>query len=179
MRIKASGCILCTVFFLFAAVLNASSEGNSLTGFTGEINSEGINIRSDSTTQSQIICQIKKGASVEVISELYDWYKIRLPKIAPSYVKKDLLECVNYENTAGPGNSMQISTNKRCLSAKASKDRINVRLKPNEPSVILGRLDKNEVANIVKETGDWYRIEPIQNSFGWINKKFVSKRSLR
>ena len=153
--------------------MNASSEQTS--PFTGEINSEGINIRSDSTTESQIICQIKKGARVEVISELHDWYKIRLPKIAPSYVKKGLLECVNYENTAGPGNYMQIPTNKRCLSAKASKDRINVRLKPNESSVILGRLDKNEVANIVKEAGDWYRIEPIQNSFGWINKKFVSK----
>ena len=160
---------------LFSSALSLSIACAQTPPFIGEINSEGINIRADSTTNSEIICQINKGTSVSVISELYDWDKIRLPKIAPSYVKKGLLECTSYENTYGPGNSFQIQTNKRCLSATASKDRINVRLEPNESSQILGSLDKNEVVNIVKETGDWYRIEPIQNSFGWINKKFVNK----
>jgi len=165
MRLKTINFILAAVFF----------SQNSLTGFTGQVNSEGINIRSDSTTESKIICQINKGDQVEVVSELYGWYKIRLPKQAPSYVRKDLLECTSYEKAVGFGNSMQIPTNKPCLSARASKDRINVRLKPNESAPILGRLSKNELVNIVNTAGDWQRIEPIQNSFGWINKKFVDK----
>jgi uncharacterized protein YgiM (DUF1202 family) len=171
MGLKTSLCMLVTLLFLFMASLSPSSAETP--PFTGEINYDNINIRSDSTTGSEIICQVNKGARVEVILELYDWYKIRLIKQAPSYVKKDFFECVNYEN---PVTAMaSFSADKRCLKASAIKGRINVRLKPNDSSAVLGRLDENETVNIVKLTGEWYRIEPIKNSFGWINKKFVTK----
>ena len=50
--------------------------------FNGEITSDNINIRTDSTVGSDIICALKKHDKVEVTAELYDWYKIRLPKKA-------------------------------------------------------------------------------------------------
>ena len=52
---------------------------------------------------------------------------------------------------------------------------MNIRAKPSEISPIVGIADKNEVLNITADAGNWYKIEPIQNSFGWIHKKFVSK----
>lgn len=39
----------------------------------------------------------------------------------------------------------------------------------------MGRVNKNEIVNILEEKGDWYRIEPVNNSFGWINNKFVDR----
>lgn len=127
--------------------------------FQGVINTDDINVRSDSTVSSQAICKINKGDKVEVVQELYDWYKIRLPKTAPSFIKKDLVSVV--------GNN----------TAKVLKNNVNIRMQPSESSWILGKVDKNEVVSILKERDAWYKIEPVNDSFGWIHKSFVEKVS--
>ena len=172
MRLKSFSYLIATG--LFSAFLIAKASLAQTPVFTGEINSQNINIRADSTTEAEIICQINKGTKVEVISELYEWYKIRLPKAAPAFIKKEFLKCVNYENINSPG-ILPLKTGKDCISAVAIKDRINIRLKSDESSPVIGRLNENEVVNIVRPAGNWYMIEPIPNSFGWVNKKFVNK----
>jgi len=146
-----------TLFCIFLFFRNCPAEETF--PFAGEVNADDINIRSDATVNSQAVCIVGKGTRIDVISGSYDWYKIRLPRIAPSYIKKGMVECI--EDT--------------CLSAKVIKSRVNIRLYPNETSPILGQTDKNEIVNIRQEKGDWYKIEPILNSFAWINKKFVDK----
>lgn len=123
----------------------------------GRVTADNINVRSDATINSQIICQVRESDTVEVILDRYDWYKIKLPKTAPVFVKKELIACID--------------TN----TAKAVKDNINIRLLPSESSVVLGEISKNEILNILEDQGDWYKIEPTDNSFGWIHKKFVEK----
>lgn len=125
--------------------------------FLGEINADNINVRSDSTTSSKIICILNKGEYIEVTKELYEWYKIKLPKTAPSFIRKDLVELIEIDGKI----------------AKVTKNNVNIRFAPDESSAILGRADINEVINIISETPQWYRIEPIDNTFGWIHKKFV------
>jgi len=124
--------------------------------FQGEINANNINIRSDSTVNSKIICAVNKGEPVEVIRESYGWYKIRLPKAAPSFIRKNLVTLIDEK------------------TVKVIKDNVNIRLNPSESSPILGRAGKNEVINILGDRGEWYKIEPLNNSFGWVNKKFVN-----
>jgi len=124
--------------------------------FLGEINANNINVRSDSTVSSKIICTVNKDQPVAVVKELYEWYKIRLPKIAPSFIKKDLVILIDNK------------------TAKPIKDSVNIRLNPDDSSPILGKLGKNEVIVIVENMGEWYKIEPINESFGWVNKKFVN-----
>jgi SH3-like domain-containing protein len=138
----------------------------TFTVFTGQVNSEGINLRVDATTGAALICTLTKGELVEVVGEAYDWYKIRLPNEAPAYVKKNLVECIHLDATPNFG---------ECHSAKVIKDRINVRLGPNESSWILGKIDKLTVVNVLGHEGDWYKITPVYQSYGWVNKKFVSR----
>lgn len=123
--------------------------------FKAEVNENGVNIRSDSTTSAEIICQINKGERLYVISKIYDWYKIRLPLQAPSFIKKDFVDIVQ-------GNS-----------GKIMNDNVNVRLRPDISSTILGRVNKDESVNILGDSGEWYRIEPVKNSSGWIHSMFV------
>lgn len=133
--------------------------------FQGEVNAGNINVRTDATVSSEIICAVDKDDRVEVIMELYDWYKIRLPQKAPSYIKKDLISCID----------IQPATENQCKNAKVLKDRVNIRLRPDDSSPIIGVANKNEIVNILKDKGGWYKIEPVQTSFGWINKRFVNK----
>lgn len=151
--------------FLLAHFSFANCAQESFLSFKGEINSDNINIRQDSTVNAPIICNVDKDSRVEVISDFYEWYRIRLPKFAPSYIKKSLVECIFYEEP---------QINRACQNGRVLKDRVNVRLSPNENSPILGQIDKNETVNIIQEESDWYKIEPIKESFGWIHKKFVS-----
>jgi uncharacterized protein YgiM (DUF1202 family) len=153
-----TGLFILLLIFSFASDLSA----DAFSAFTGQVNLEDINVRVDATVNSQVICTLSKGNLVEVVSEAYDWYKIHLPKEAPSYVKRDFLECVN-------------RVSDKCSNAKVTGYKVNVRLGPNESSWILGQVDKATVVNIIQEQGNWYKIEPVYQSYGWVNKKFISK----
>ncbi len=148
---------LSRVFVFFSFFLIGLSSVFGFESFLGRINSDNINIRSDSTINSQVISSINREEIVEVVNELYNWYKIRLPIKAPSFIRKDFVSNVD-ERTA-----------------LVLKTGVNIRLGPNESSAILGRVDKNEIINILQESGAWYKISPVNNSFGWIYKKFVDK----
>lgn len=148
---------LILIIFMLVQICFAQESTKNL--FYGIINNDNINLRTDSNTSSQIICKINKNTPVEIIQEKYDWYKIKLPKTTGLYVRKDLITSIDEK------------------TAKASKDNINIRLQPNESCPVLGQIHKNEIVTILSDNGEWYKIEPAGNSFGWIHKKFVNKNA--
>jgi len=135
--------------------------------FIGKVNANNINVRVDATTGAPIACTLARGQLIEVVRESYDWYKIRLPKTAPSYIKKSLVQCIDRDVSA--------SEPFKCLNGKVTAEKVNVRLGPSEDSWILGKADKSTIVNILGEKNSWYKIEPVHQSFGWIHKKFVDK----
>lgn len=161
---------LFSIFFFTGLALTTAVLAATFTAFSGQVNADKINVRVDATVGSAVACSLDKGALVEVVAEAYDWYKIRLPKEAASYINKNLVECINTESVSAATN-----TPAKCLNAKVIKERINVRQGPSEATWILGKADKLTVINILGQEGDWYKIQPIYQSYGWINKKFVNK----
>ncbi|MFH1457717.1 MAG: SH3 domain-containing protein [Candidatus Omnitrophota bacterium] len=176
MRLKICVINLCVLLSLTGVFfVPAPGLAQEAFPFQGLINEDDINIRSDSTTGASIICVGKKGTRLEVVGENYDWYEIRLPPQAPSYVSKELVECLDSKTVQSQGTDFAAKAPQRCQSGKILKDRVNIRLEPDLSSQILGKADQNEIVTIASETQDWYKILPIQNSFGWIHKKFISK----
>ncbi len=163
--------------FIFLAFLNICLAQNPVP-FQGEVNGNNINLRSDSTVNSETICTLNRGYKVEVVSELYEWYKIRLPQIAPSYIKKNLVDCINYTTPNLTDTGIIVEADNRCINAKVSGNRVNIRMRPDESAPILGTIDRNEVIDILREAGKWYKIKPIENSFGWVHKNLIKKLSL-
>lgn len=125
--------------------------------FKAEVIKDSINVRSDATVSSEIVCTVEKGAYLEVTAETYDWYKVKLPKYAPSFIKDNLVS------------PMEVKPN------RVIKDRVNIRLRPNESSPILSKANKDEIIWIISADNGWYKIEPLDNSFGWANKIFLNK----
>lgn len=138
------------IAFLTAFLFQGRCLGENRFPFEGEVTGDNINIRTDSTANSQVICAVKNGGRLKVASELYEWYKVCLPPQAPSYIRKDLIQ----EETV-------------------SGERVNVRLEPNQNSAIVGKANKGDPVTIISEQSGWYKIKPLKNSFGWIHKKFV------
>lgn len=146
--------------FLLAVLLSSlilAGTSAAFEQFSGYVTDNNINIRADANTSSSVICTITKGTGIDIISEKYDWFKIVLPKSAPLYVKKSLVESIDKK------------------TGRVEKDFVNIRLLPNESSAILGKLQKNEIIAILDDSGEWYKISPTDSCSGWINKKFVEK----
>jgi uncharacterized protein YgiM (DUF1202 family) len=137
--------------------------------FQGIAKSSEINVRSDATISSKVVCKLNQGDKVDVVSESYDWYRIRFPKKASVYVKANLAECIKFEKGADGIESSN------CLSAKVLRNRVNVRILPDESGAIIGVVDENEIINVRGKEAGWYIIEPIQNSFAWVHRKFIDK----
>ncbi len=148
------------LFFIGLFSLSVTTFLFAAENFTGEINANNINIRSDSTPSAEVICTVNKGRRLEVVLEHYDWYKVRLPKNAPAFVKKNL-----------------VLVSGSSSSAKVLKENVNIRLHPNESARILGRVTVDDILAIRDDKGEWLRVEAPLNTFGWINKKFVNKVS--
>ena len=137
------------------ALLSGMAFAAANTIFEGEVNADNINVRSDATVTSSVICVVNKGTVVEAVSKSYDWYKMRLPKSAPSFIKKDFLSMLDDK------------------TAKVTASSVNIRLSPSDSSAVLGKAKENEVVSVLDAAGAWVRIEPINNSFGWIHSRFV------
>lgn len=149
------------LFALIAAFLSVQeSSGQENYPFTGQVNSDEINIRSDSTVSSAAICQLNKGEEVTVVSDAYGWYKISLPKKAPSFIKANLITPIDEK------------------TAKVNKTNVNIRFEAGESSPVIGQADLDEIINILEKVDGWYKIEPVKNSFGWIYSKFVDKKDI-
>ena len=167
------------IALVFILGLSSPCLAQEFRPFEGVVKNNNINVRSDSTTASKIICTLNQGDRVYVVNESYGWYKIRLPKKAPSYVKKILLECLPEEKSPAPSTPKAENQHKICHAAKVTGNRVNIRLEPNQSSKILGMLNKNAVVNILGEDNGWYKIEPPEEGLAWINKQFVSKETPR
>jgi len=139
-----------------------------------EVSANDVNLRSDSTVNSEIICTLKEAQKIQVVSELYDWYKIRLPENAPSYVKKEFFTCISTYKTVSPA-SAAVPEETRCVSSKALKGRINIRLRPELSSPILGQINNNEIVTVLEDKEGWLKIVPPPSAFGWLHKKVVRK----
>jgi uncharacterized protein YgiM (DUF1202 family) len=154
LKINKAGIIILSFIFLGFAQACFMKECKS---FQGEVNSDNINVRTDSTVSSELICKVNKGEILEIIKEQYDWYKIKLPKTAPLFIKRSLLAFTDDK------------------TAKVLKSNVNLRLRPDDSSPILGKLSAETVLSVLDDKKDWCRIEPVDNSFGWIHKNFVNK----
>jgi uncharacterized protein YgiM (DUF1202 family) len=113
---------------------------------------------------SPVICEANKGDKLEVVRDFFEWYKVRLPKNAPSFIKKNFLVCLQRDDSG-----------QACVTARVEGMRVNVRLAPQNSTFIIGKANTGDVVNILGEEGGWYKIEPIFASFGWIHKKFLTR----
>jgi len=163
MRLSLRKLIVCALLTIFLACAHFVFAKDAFLPFTGELNSDSINVRSDSTINAAVICVLNKSEKIEVISEFFEWYKIRLPKNAPSYISKRFVACVDE------------APQTLCRNGRVINNKVNVRLKPSESSAILAKLNKTDQVSILSEEKGWYKIEPVASSHGWVHKKFVDK----
>ncbi len=142
---------------LLAATIARAQDGDY--PLTAEISAGSANVRTDSTVGAESICMVSRKQKVEIVGQAYDWYKIKLPSNAPAYVNQQYVEVDAEENDRG----------------EISGDNVNIRLKPDIGSSILGQVQSGTDVSILGKSGNWYRIKPPETTTGWVHKSMVGK----
>ena len=166
-------CLFISIFFVcsFAQAQNLGS--NSILGslssqestlaiypFIAEIDTKEVNVRAGQSLNFEKLCALKKGEKVIVLDKSYSWYKIEIPQLSKTYVNSQYVRLL--DNKTG----------------EMIANRVNVRAGASSKHTVLGQLSEGERISIIEEFEQWYKIEPIADTYGWVMDKylkFVSK----
>ncbi|OGX19630.1 MAG: hypothetical protein A2Y04_02830 [Omnitrophica WOR_2 bacterium GWC2_45_7] len=149
------------IFFtlLFCCVSFKSYGANETFPFVAEITENNVSVRAGQSINFEKICTLKKGDEVLVTDKQYSWYKIKLPQEAKSFVSEKYVVMKNDHE------------------AEIVGDRVNVRAGAGIQYAVLGQLVVGSPVTILEKLDGWYRIKPVEESFGWISKEFVVFKS--
>ncbi|MDD5669055.1 MAG: SH3 domain-containing protein, partial [Candidatus Omnitrophica bacterium] len=68
-----------------------------------------------------------------------------------------------------------VAVTEKTFKVKVAGDVVNVRAGAGESFPIIGKVVKDQELAVLDELNGWCRIEPPQDSYGWIYKRFVTK----
>ncbi len=150
-----------TLYFISILLLPAFAQNQKENSFpfVGEITTDRVNIRAGANTNFEKVGILNKGDQVFVLEASYHWYKIKNPSSVENYVIK------KYVNKIDEGEGEIVT------------DGVNVRARAGVENTAVAQLSKGTRVKILEEVKDWYRIEPPQESFGWISDQFVVFKS--
>lgn len=123
--------------------------------FVARISAQNANIRAGQNINFESLGQIKHGETLVVVGESFDWRKVKLPVDAKVYVSAGFVKDLGHSIGEVTGN------------------RLNIRAAALPTASIVGQLRKGENVRILEKVNDWYRIEPPDQSFGWVSKDLV------
>ena len=149
-------------FFLILSLLCFGCtivEAQEVFPFVAKIKAKTANVRAGQNTNFESLGQVQEGTELVVVGASFDWRKIKLPADAKAYVNggfvKDLGDGVG----------------------EVTGNRLNVRAGALVNAAIIGQLKKGDLIRILEKKNDWYRIEPPDQSFGWVLNEFLEKTS--
>jgi hypothetical protein len=143
---------LALFLFLFFSVSGHTKDTERF----GKINKDQINIRSDSTINAPSLGNLRKEEIVPILGEKYEWYKIGLPARFVCYL------------------SASFATKTEKNTVTVSVDVLNLRQSPSLSSPIIGRVTKDQFFTPLGEDAQWYKVNCLNNCFGWVLKQFVT-----
>lgn len=127
--------------------------------FLGEVTGEGVNIRAGQSTSFEKIGQLKTGEQVVVLGKDYGWYKIKLPIDVKAYINYKFIKELDEK------------------TGEVTGDRVNIRSGIGSDFPIIGQAAQGQYVRILEKSEDWYRIEPTDETFGWITEGLVKFNS--
>lgn len=127
--------------------------------FVARVTAKTANLRAGQNANFELLGQLKKDDQVVVVAASFDWRKIKLPLEAKAYVSSQFIK----ELGQGIG--------------EVTGNRLNIRAGALANASIIGQLKKGDLVRILEKKDNWYRIQPPDQSFGWVSKDFIEFQS--
>ena len=144
---------ICIIIFLSTA----HAYADQAMPFLAEVKVENVNLRAGQSTNFENLERLTKGEQLVVVDKSFSWYKVKLPLTAKAFVSSSLVNMVRGEVGEIKGN------------------RVNVRAQPKLDATVLGQLSKGTLVRVVEIIdGGWYRIDPPDQTYGWLLAEYVT-----
>ena len=147
-----------TLVLLFLLISNVYAE-------TGKITSSTVRVREKSSTSSEILTNVHKNDTVEVLEKEGDWYKVKANG-KTGYIKSDFITVEQSEET-------NIERSANATEDFYTTTEVKLRALPNILSVSLGNLEIGKTVTKLDEVNNWVKISNGVLT-GWVNKNKVS-----
>ncbi|WP_080844727.1 SH3 domain-containing protein [Cytobacillus gottheilii] len=139
---------------------------------TGTITGSSVNIRSDSTTGSEILGKLEQGSTVKILSKKNGWVEISFSGQS-AWVSSDYVEAGTGSSTAGTTSNKLTTGNTGLIKA----DSLIVRDTPSLNGSKIGNVTKGQSFTMLEESHDWVKIEFEEGSYGWVAGWFLEKQN--
>lgn len=157
--LKLQSIAVLTTIVLLSLASRPSFAQQEVFPFLAEIIEDNVNVRAGQNKNFERLCQLNKGEEVIVVGKNYSWYKIKLPSRAQSFIHSEFVRLIDERHGEIIGN------------------RVNIRAADGINHSVLGQLVKGDFVHILETKADWYKIVPIEESFGWINDGLIVFKS--
>lgn len=147
--------------------------------------SDAANMRSQPSTDSDVLYSFEKGTNVSVIGETSNWFKVSVNGNI-GYIRKDLLvyptDSSQSETTASSETASGQDTSQAELATATtygsattlySTSDVNIRSNPSTSSTVAGTVAAGNAVTVVGETDNWYIVN-VNGSTGYISKAYLS-----
>jgi hypothetical protein len=135
---------------------------NSKFQFIGEINTNGIPVRSGPSNNFYSTMKLDKNQLVTVVGMKYDWLKIVPPKGSFSYVPQA------YVTRRGEGGKMGRVTSPLNVRAGSSVNAMK--------TTVQTKLEEGKDVEIIEAQDEYYKIVPPEGAFLYVHKQYVTPK---
>lgn len=146
------------------------NQEDANTSQTATVTTDGLNIRSEPSTQSKVIGTLANGTVVKVLTQESDWLQISFEG-ETGWIHSDYADLHT-------GSTYTPSKKKGSSSATISVSGLNVRSEPNLNGKILDQISQGTDVTIISERNNWCEIEYANGNTGWVAGWFLERKSL-
>lgn len=144
----------------------AAAFPSSATGADGIVLNERVNVRTRPSIASEVIKQLNTDDAVKILDRINlndpqpgepkNWYRIQIPADTLLWVSTEYID----ETTK---------------AVKAS--RLNVRAGPGQNFSVVGRIERDTVVDVVRQSAGWTAIKPLPTTVAYVAANFVRESS--
>ncbi len=147
--------------FMMAKYLNRAENPQAATVHTNS--GIGLNLREEPDMKSSIITSVRDGGSVTVLQNGKDWCRVAVNG-------KEGFMATEYLQFEKPGSVVG-----KIVLVNNPKDTqvLNLRSEPNLDAKVIDYYYNNTRATILKDAGDWYKVQVEDGQVGYMMKKFL------
>lgn len=131
------------------------------------IEANNLRLRKGPNTSYSIVKELSKGKVVSLLETKDNWSKIQIDNIegwvSSKYIKKN--------NDSVVKSDVENNINKKYVIEGTI---VNVRKEPNKNSAIQVQLKKDNIVDVVKSEGEWYKIKLVDGMLGYIYKDLIT-----
>ncbi|MBQ6796088.1 MAG: SH3 domain-containing protein [Clostridia bacterium] len=144
------------IFIFLAALALVLSFGICALAQTGTVTADLLNVRSSTTTTSDVLTKVSRGSEVEIVASDGVWYRILLPDGREGFVKTEYV-------TANPA-----------VFGVVTASELFVRASTGTLSTALTTLPYGTVVELLAYDGYWYKISYRNGQKGYVSADYIS-----